>query len=178
MTFCSKEQKEDEIIEKVEYDNNFYTLYYLDGSESSFVNNDKEFLKKLETKIIKQALERNKIDCREIDINKWGNLIIGLASIKLTNLCLQKNLFTIACLGFVLSMYLIGKWKDNSRKLKELKKYKILLDNYDEFEKNPDISKLVEVDAFFRVPVNIFTIDEFSLRDIKIMQKKLKNMGY
>ena len=38
MTFCSKEQDERKIITKVEHVNNSYTLHYLDGSESTFIN--------------------------------------------------------------------------------------------------------------------------------------------
>lgn len=174
MTFCSNEQDERKIITKVEHVNNSYTLHYLDGSESTFINNDKEYLKKLEDIMIEQAKKRDKIDFTEININKWGSLIVSLTSICLTSQCLQKNILTLACVGFILSFYQLKKYKNNSKNIKELKKYRILLENYEEFKNNTNISKIIEFDSFYREPVNIFTIDAYSLYDIKLMLKELK----
>jgi len=179
MTFCSEEQKESEIITKVvEHSNNYYTLEYLDGSSSSFYNSDIDFLKNIEEQMINQAKERNEIDSCSLNINKWGSFIVSLVSINLTNVALKKDIFTIACIGFILSMYLINNFRKNSRQLKELKKYRILLENYNEFKDKPNISKLVEAEALYREPVNIFTIDKFSLYDMKVMKKGLKNKEY
>lgn len=74
MTFCSKEQKESEIITKVEHSNNYYAIKYLDGSESSFYNSDKDFLKNLEEQMINQAKKREKTDYTSINI-KNGDLL-------------------------------------------------------------------------------------------------------
>jgi len=174
MTFCSKEQDERKIITKVEHVNNSYTLHYLDGSESTFINNDKEYLKKLEDIMIEQAKERNKNDYVNTYINKWGSFIVFLASVSLTSECFKKNMLNLACMGFVLSMCLFSEYRKNSKRIKEYKKYKILLENYKEFKENPNISKIIEVDAFYRDPVDIFNIDRYSLYDMRLMKKELK----
>jgi len=175
MTFCGENQNKSEIITKVEYNNNYYNIHYLDGNESSFYNNDKNFLKELEEKMINQAKERYEQDYNNILINKWGSFIVGLSSLNLTSNSLNKGLLLLACIGFITSLYFINNWRNNKRNLKELKKYKILLENYNEFKNNPDISKLVEFESLYRDPVNIFTIDKFSLYDMKVMKKSLKN---
>lgn len=176
MTFCSKEQEESEIITKVINNNsNYYEVTYLDGSVSAFYNSDENHLKKLEEKMIKQAKERDGFDCTTVNIDKWGSLFVALTTIQLTNASLRKNILTLACVGFIISLYFIKQFRENSRRLKELKKYKILLENYEEFKKDPNISKLVEFEALYREPVNIFTIDKFSLYDMKVMKKGLKN---
>ena len=107
MNFCGSEQKESEIITKVEHSNNYYTIKYLNGSESSFYNSDKDFLKNLEEKMIEQAKERYEQDYNSVVINKWGSFIVGLSSLNLTSRCLNNNLLLFACLGFISSLYFI-----------------------------------------------------------------------
>ena len=178
MTFCSEEQNKSEIITKVEYNKNYYILHYLDGNIVSFINNDENYLNKLEESIINQAKNRNKNQYTNININKWSYLIMSIINVNITNACIQKNLLNMACIGFIISAYLLINYRKNSQRIKELKKYKILLDNYKEFKENSNISKLIVVDALYRKPVNIFTVDEFSLSDMKIMKKGLKNKEY
>ena len=87
-------------------------------------------------------------------------------------------MFSIACIGFVVSLYFVSKWRKNSKRLKELKKYRILLENYNEFKNSPNLSKLIEFESLYREPINIFTIDKFSLNEIKIMHKVLNDKEY
>ena len=116
MTFCSENQKKSEIIKKVEHSNNNFKLYYLDGNVSSFFNNDKDFITKLEEKLIEQAKERDKLDYICIKVNKWGYFILSLASINLIDISLQNNLIKFACIGFILSFCIIDNYRKNMDK--------------------------------------------------------------
>ena len=172
MTFCGENQNKSEIITKVEKRNNYYTLQYLDGSEVSFYNNDKNYYKKLETQLIEQAEERNY--CNVVKTDKWCNFFVAISSLCLTNIAIRENILSLACVSFIASLYYVSQWRKNSKRLKELKKYKILLENYEEFKNDPNIAKVIEFEPLYREPVNIFTIDNFSLYDMKLMQKSLK----
>ena len=175
MTFCSELQDKNEIIKKAECSNNFYNIDYLDGSCSSFINSDKEFLKQIEDKMINQAIDRDIDEFDMININKCVNLFLSLCTLSFTNVVLNEKLLPLACVGFALTLYCLNNVRKNSKKLNELKKYRILLKNYEEFKNNPNISEVVEFESLYREPVNIFTIDNFSLSDIKAMKKVLKN---
>lgn len=100
-----------------------------------------------------------------VNVDKWWSLLVSLSTIHLSNTCLKNNMIALACIGFIASMYFVNNWRKNSRKLKELKKYKILLENYNEFI----------LETTYQNQINIFTIDNFSLKDIKQMKKNLKN---
>ena len=175
MTFCGDDQNKNEIIEQVKRVNNEYIIYYLDGTKAEPYNSDTEYLNKLEEKMIKQAVER------EFNINNLNNikiksLILNVLSIILTIKSIEKAQIIPLLIGLITLVLSSLNFLDTNSKLKEIKKYRILLDNYKEFKENPSISKIIEFESTYCDPLDIMSVDRYSLKDVKNMYKELKKI--
>lgn len=173
MTF--NDGKEDITIKKYEKNNNNYFIEYLDGDCIIYYNSDKNHEEKIKNDILLQIGDRDKKYFDSIT-KKLKISIIELVTLQIPfilNTGMNSYMF---CLLFIINIYLIKSIRDNKKKLDELKKYRLYLEMKNDLEKkeNADITKIIEFDPFYRKPINLSTIDEFSLYDMKLIKKELK----
>ena len=176
MTFCSDEQERKDIISNVEINGNICKIHYLDGSVKN-VDYNMDTLKDLEYKVVKQAKDRDK-EYNKLNRDSIFNILMWFLDIFSFNML--KGIFNdlLRYLLFIYAILNFCEFLNNRRKLNELKKYRILLNNYKELKDNPDLCKLIEVDSYYRKDkIDIFNIDEFSLYDIKTIEKRLKKIS-
>ena len=168
MRFCSNEQDKSEIISDIFIDDeieNKFIIRYLDDTERVFYNLN-ESIKELEELMIKQAKERDSLEYVDLHIKKYGSIIVSLLSCGLG----LKSIFygnILLCLfsEIIFSKYLYD-FVSNCKKINELKKYRLLLENYDGLkEKYGDKS------------IDIFDVDIYSLREVNKLTKSLKRWG-
>ena len=170
MTFCSDEQNKNEIIEKIISDGYNYEINYLDGNSVSYICNDENHLEEKEKIMIEQALEREKLEYQKTKNNSAFSFLMWFIS----NVSFQ-NVYNdnFKIIFYIIAIIFIYNYLKNKRRLNEMKKYKILLDNYKLIQNNPEITKFIEFDSIYRNPINIFNIDDYTLSDMKIIKREL-----
>lgn len=176
MEFCSKEQKKEETIAKVEVKNNEYCVKYLDYSESKYYDNSKNRLQELEKLMIEQAKKRDELEYENLNIKKIGDLIIWVTANFAGFLALNKDMIFLMCVLFLIKYYFLFRYIKHTVRHMELKKYRILLDNYKEIKENKQLNRFVELNSYDRIPIDIFHIDEFTLNEMQIIKKQLKKI--
>ena len=187
MNFCSRMQDESEIItkiEKIDNNRNYYVIHYLDGREVTLYNQDEFYITMLGYIMLDQAIERDRrlYKLRKEDFYKsifmsFMIIMYCLSCTIMTRETDKRMLYTMYLLFEAsVSVWSIKVIKDNKTTLDELKKYRIYLNMRKELEKqeNKDITKILETDPYRRKKLNINTIDDFTLRDVKIVKKELK----
>lgn len=190
MTFCSDEQDKIKTIKNIEIDGNKYIINYFNNNKvygNNFIQNKNN----LENLMINQAKEREKEEYITTHINSWGSIITWFLCCRIVGNAILDGAVIISLCFLIACSILLNKHRMYTRKLNELKKYKILLDNYDEIKNNPTFYKKIKLhkykyfiennvslghvieknqkDGF----INIFNIDEFNLKDMKLLKKEM-----
>lgn len=176
MTFCSNEQNESEIIVSAKKQKNSYLVEYLDGSVSSYYHFDPNHYEFLENKMIEQAKDRDKLEYSVTLVERWFSTLACISVISLSVKTFKGDFLLFGCVCLLLALYLSYKMNISVIKLKELKKYRILLENYKEIKEHPELDKIIEFDSLYRTPIDIFNIDSLSLYDMKVLKKELKRL--
>ena len=180
MNFCSYSQDKGEIIKNIEKNNLCYKVNYLDGTSKSFYTNDKEHLKELEKIMIEQAFDRDEEMYKSKKDEAFCNTamsIVTIISYSCLNIITPKDLKTIfVILTAFIATANVNMTVHSKKQLKELKKYRLFLEMYKDLEKieNKDITKILELDPYYRKNLNITTLDDFKLREVKMIKKELK----
>lgn len=174
MKFCSKEQNENEIIKNINMKKDMLVIEYMNGKQKRQFNITKNDIKEIENLMIEQAKERDSLDYVESYVHVFGTFINYCAAICVSTQC-QDNLLLFFCIIFVVAK-LLKKHATNIYKICELKKYRILLNNYELMKNNVEASKAVEKDNYYTIPVDIFHADQFSLGDMQTIKRKLKQI--
>lgn len=160
----------DEIIKNFTNDNYNYNIKYLDDSETTYYCTNEERKKELEFKMLEQAIKRDFIMYEPIETTlslRFLSLITGSIACAFT---FNSQLILLFCINFLLLIYNINKYIEGKNKLNELKKYRLYFEICEELEKeeNKGITDILEFDKIYQKPIlNINTIDEFSLKDVK-----------
>ena len=172
MTFCSEEQESNEIIYNVKKNNDSYDIKYLDGHVMTIPINDNSTLE-LEDIMINQAKDRNN-DYSDLNKESIKNIIFWFLDCAFYNIN-KSSLFKF--LFFIFAIINFYEFLNNRRKINELKKYRILLNNYKAIKNNPSLCKIIEFDSLYRKDkIDIFNIDEISLHEMKLIEKELKKV--
>lgn len=172
MTF--NDGKEQETIKTFKNNGNYYEVEYLDGTLSKYYNSEESHYSYLEDTIMMQVFERD-LELydqykKEIKINIITNIVAFLSMYA----SLSKENQLLACLAFSFMFFSLAKYRKNKKRLNELKKYRLYLEYMDEFQKNKDITKLLEIDSYYRVPLDLTTLDYYSYNDLKVLKRALK----
>lgn len=174
MTFYDGEENE-KIISGYKISGEYVEIIYLDGS-SELVYKTDNLIKDIENELEIFAKKRDKDLYKSIEIEKNRNLILFLVSLPLSLMSIKKNILSIIIVSLLINGYSFCKYLENRNKLKELKKYRLYLGMMNDLKKdeNKDITKVIEFDSFYREPININTLDSFSLNDVKVIKKELR----
>lgn len=174
MTFYDGEENE-KIINGYKINDNYVEIIYLDGS-SELVDKTDGIIKEIDNELEIFAKKRDKDLYKNLEIERNRNLILFLVSLPLCLMSIKRNILSIILVSLLINYYSFCKYLDNNKKLKELKKYRLYLSMMNDLkkDKNQDITRVIEFDSFYREPININTLDEFSLREVKIIKKELK----
>ena len=174
MTFYDGEENE-KIISGYKINGNYVEIIYLDGS-SELVDKTDGIIKEIDNELEKFDEIKDKDLYKDLEMERNRNLILFLVSLPLSLMSIKRNILSIILVSLLINCYSFCKYLDNNKKLKELKKYRLYLSMMNDLkkDKNKDITKVIEFDSFYREPININTLDEFSLREVKIIKKELK----
>lgn len=174
MTFYDGEENE-KIISEYKINGNYVEIIYLDGS-SELVDKTDGIIKEIDNELEIFAKKRDKDLYKNLEMERNRNLVLFLVSLPLSLMSIKRNILSIILVSLLINCYSFCKYLENNKKLKELKKYRLYLSMMNDLkkDKNKDITKVIEFDSFYREPININTLDEFSLREVKIIKKELK----
>lgn len=181
MTFSYNGINKNKIIKRYERRNNEFLIEYLDFSCSYYSSDNPNEEQKIISLMLEQAKERqDSYNLYNLDTERIA-LIFGILTsflgsllfVRLDNDFVSQILFIVGCSETV---GLIGK----SRKVNELKKYKLFLELYSLYgERIKNDSKLlncIECENTYQIPFDINHIDEYSLKDVKEISKKAKEI--
>lgn len=153
-----------------------YKIKYLDGSEVGYYCPDEKRGEILEKIMLTQAENRDKVMFEIMDDSiKLRTLSIITNSIACA-FTFNTHLLMLFCLNFILLIFNLKNYIDEKTKLNELKKYRIFLAIQEELKKeeNKGITDILSFDKIYQIPIlNINTIDEFSLKDVKKINEEL-----
>lgn len=163
-------------IKRLNYDNNNFCIEYFDGTISQYYCSDPNHLKELKTKMLEQAIERqlqfSLVDFEREEFIKasiYFILMLGLNYAVIT----EKDLLTWICIFLI--AYNIKRHIKMEKHKRELKKYAIFFDLYDDLEtiNNSKFMECLEFEHLYQKRLDIDTIDDFTLREVKVLKKNL-----
>ena len=177
MNFTHSNADISKTIKNVSYDNYKYSITYLDGSNIEYINYNKNEYDRLKKIMIDQAIERqNNINIDDLRLKKglsvMSSITILAGYIKVKGID-NSSLTLLLIFLLLISIY---NYKENSKKIKELKKYKLFLEMLDNIDyiNNSNILKCIEPENIYQIPLDINTLDRYSYNNIKTIKKKLK----
>lgn len=164
-------------IKALQNKGNSYSIEYLDDSSSHYFCSDSKELQRIKDLMIEQAIQRQKnMDIKTFDFIKntyLGGSFISSLAISITQ---NQNKNALSCLFLISLLFGIYKYRDSSKKIKELKKYKLFLELLPHLNEvnTSEILKCIEFDNIYQIPVDITTLDEYSYNQIKTIYKTYK----
>lgn len=177
MNFTHSNADKAKIIKEIEHQGCNYLVTYLDGKSAQYISYDENEYEKLRNIMIDQAIERqNNIDIDDLSFKKGLSIMSSLVLLNgyiYVNGVDNSNITLLLILLLIICRY---NYKENSRKLKELKKYKLFLEMIDDLDyiNNSNILKSVEPENIYQIPLDINTLDRYSYSEIKTIKKELK----
>lgn len=177
MNFICPDTDKSKIIKNIEQRGCNYLITYLDGKSTQYISYNENEYQRLRNIMIDQAIERQtKINIDDLSFKKGLSIMSSFALLEgyiLVNGIDNSNLTLLLILLLMICLY---NYKINSRKLKELKKYKLFLEMLDDIDyiNKSNILKTIEPENIYQVPLDINTLDKYSYNDIKIINKQLK----
>jgi len=172
MNFSYEGASLDKIIKKYSKKDFEYFIQYLDGSSSLYISDDIKEEDKIKELMLAQAIEREeKFKKGEIDATIFINMIGSIISCAGVSLCNFNKLDLLKLLFFSFLVVNLCSARSNKKKLKELKKYKMFLELINELSESElnssKYTKAYEAENIYAKTLNINTVDEFSLGEIK-----------
>lgn len=169
MTFTYSGVDLSKIIGALRIDGNNFSIYYLDGTVSTYVCTDEDEKKKIKDIMIKQAIERQATyDIKILDMrNKLSIMEFLLATFGASYSIIEKQPFFLGLNTYFLYSS-IKTHIETKGKLKELKKYKMFLELLDNLK---DINSGLSENE---LPLDIDTLDDFSYGEVKSHYKYYK----
>lgn len=165
------------LIKRYKKDGNNYTIEYLNGDISTFYSTGDNDEQNIMNTMIEQIIERqDKIDIISINNLKHLGVCTSLFSAVMlyANIIHENRELLLPILGLISGIIIS---KNESKKIKELKKYKLFL----EMTKDNPMRKVddewldyIEFDKLYQIPLNVNTVDDYSYSDIKLLSKKMK----
>lgn len=179
MNFISKKMDPSETIKKYCKEGDIYFVQYMDETWNKYFCSSNKEEQRLQKTMLDQALKRQSdFDEEAYDYNFKRN--INLINLSVSALSLSAFVgnnktfvfyFTLCFIIFNIIRSII-----NTSKIRELKKYKLFFELYNELDKinNSKLLKELEFDNFHREKISINTLDNYSYGDIKYLYKSVK----
>ena len=166
-------------IESYSRKGNYYKIKYLDNSESSYVSNNSDEVKRLQNIMLEQARERDAHEKISIIKLKRNILMVSsyLAALS-TCMAYDKGNDLLTFISFILTGITDNIWRNKNEKIRELSKYKIFLDMVDDLKlfNESEILKCIEFENIYQRNFNINEIDKYSCGEIKRIRKQVDKL--
>lgn len=176
MTFTYIEADLRKIIKSYFRDGCNYEVEYLDGSIAKYYCSNELEESRLENLMLKQALERQeKVNVKEMEVYKELSRIAAYLSSIACVLSIEEQKSVFALILGILCISSIKEFREKREMLNELKKYQIYIDIMDRIKEvnESELLKCIEFDNYYQIPLNLGTLDNYSLNDIKRIRKTL-----
>ena len=177
MNFTYSNADKSKIIKEISHEDCNYMITYLDGKSTQYINYNKNEIERLKNLMIDQAIERqNNINLDNLTLKKGLSIISSVALLEgyiFVNGIDNSKLTLLLIILLIVCKYI---YKENSKRIRELKKYKLFLEMLDDIDyiNNSNILKLVEPENIYQIPLDINTLDRYSYGEIKTINKELK----
>lgn len=177
MTFSYLGADLSKIIKKFTKNGTNYHIEYLDGSESNYYHGDPnhgEYLKKM---MIEQAKERQKRISLENQKGLETNAVLAQCSsiVAVIFAIGEKSIPAVLLFGTIALCTTIYA-KSERTKRKELEKYQLFFNMEDDLDivNATEFMKEIEFEPMYQKFLDISTLDEFELSEIKTLHRKLE----
>lgn len=166
-----------ETIKSFKHDGWQYTIEYFDGTSTNFVCSNEEQIKNIKQKMYEQAVERQDIMA---DYNYPLKVTLGLylhiintTAFTISISCKADFLTWLFSLGGLLNLFLLTK---NVRIKRELEKYLLFFKMYNHLDEvnKAKFMECIEFDHMYQKRLDIDTVDEFSLGEVKTLYRHLE----
>lgn len=176
MTFYDGQEENREIIKDYFINKNYIKVNYLYTDNPDIIIYTKEKEEEIINLMIEQALKRDE----ELYDKTYKETLMDLSQTLLSMitviLSLKSESQLLLCFSFIVGLIGTTNLINNYEKLREMKKFRLYNFMKEELDKkeNQDITKIIEFDPFYREPINMGTLDNFSYRAVKNIKKELK----
>ena len=179
MNFTKDGEDLSKIIKKYNCENDYYEIQYLDGSESAYISSAPDEEERLKQIMIWQAIDRqNKININVVRFKDIVDHFLAWACSIETIALASRGYFSIQFFMLVLTFACIKRAIKTSKKLRELKKYKLFLEMINDLDtiNNSDFLKCVEFDKFHQIDFDINNLDQYTLSDVMVIKDNLQKV--
>lgn len=176
MQFYDGRENDKELIKDYLVNNDYIKVNYLYNDNPDIFMYTKEKEEEIVNLMIEQALKRDEELYSKIYKETLINLSQTLLSMIPVILSLKNESQLLLCSSFIVGLIATTNLTENYKKLREMKKFRLYNSMKEELGKkeNKDITKIIEFDPFYRKPINIGTLDNFSYSNVKSIKKELK----
>lgn len=170
MTFYNN--NEDIIIKDYKKLNDCYIIKYMNNSTETKIGISQ---KEIETLMYNQAINRDKDLYDKIKSSTRKQFLVYIASFLPIVIGIKIKFSLLFYIAFIYSIYSLYNLNKENKKLNELKKYRIYISLKQELDKdqNKNITKILDIDPYYRKELSINTLDNLSYREIKQIKKEL-----
>lgn len=176
MNFIHKDQDPKTTIKKYQRIRDTFIVEYMDGSKGTYTisNPDKE-MERLNNEMLKQIALR-KAKCSVPELGMYKMMLGEMLMLAATGAAIS-NEDQMLVAAFTIASVVFGKAAVTEYKnRKELSKYDMLLEMYNDLDKinTREYLDKIEFDPFYQVPLNLNTIDDYSYSDVRTLYKHYK----
>lgn len=178
MKFTYDEADKSQTISCYEVDGIKYIIKYLDGTKDEFISYNPDEERKLQEKMIEQAIDRDAhISLEDLKQNKKACKLLTILAIITSAIFLKRGEDTLKWITIIEGLISGLGFIEERKKINELVKYRIFLEIMNDIKKvhESELLKCIEFDNFYQIPLNINTLDGYSLNDMKKIRARLYN---
>lgn len=154
-----------------------FHVEYLDGTKSDYFCSDPEHIKEIKKQMLEQAWQRQKeMDTKDYDLGKlmllYSEVVLGLGAY--TGFKNEQEFMAFLCT--LLCAFNLLVITHGIQVKKELEKFKLFFEMYEHLDEvnKSEFLKTIEFETIYQKQLDIDTIDQFSLGDVKILHRKLE----
>ena len=156
-------------------DGTWYEIIYLNNESDYYPNEDPNHELEIQERIIKQAIERENELLKKYNYKEIMSSIIFLMSLPTTCIGWTKGPLNLLIISGLISLLSGIKLIKTTRRLNDIKKYRMYLDMKDDLKKkeNSNIYKLIEHEGCYQIDLDLTTIDKYRYGDVKTLKKEI-----
>lgn len=167
------------IIKRFSYKGNSFHIEYFDGSSSDYICHNPEHVEKIREIMLNQALMRQ-VDLSTLDFNGADNILIGAQIFNALGFAAGAyfdSKFLLVLFGILTGANVLTMI-NNTKNRREFEKYALFFSLYEHLDVINDSTFLecVECDHIYQIPLNIETVDKYTLGQLQTIKKKLEQI--
>ena len=176
MKFASPYSNLSEVIKKFTYEGDHFHIEYFDGTSTDYICYSPERVEMVKEKMLFQAFERqDDYDHYPFKLKEDVTMFFSLMATILFGRGIINDEAAPTVIGLLTIGLCLRSCIKTAQLKKELEKYRIFFDLYDHLDEinNGKFMECIEADHFYQKMLDIDTVDDFSLGEIKTLKRNL-----